>query len=487
MNYKNTIIGKINMLKSKYLKTSLLIFGIYYVAISAIIRSDFKYIDDLGRVAKGYRGWENFSRYTSNILATLIHGDLYLTDISPLPQILAILLLAVAGTIIFYMWEMPQKFSWGILAILPLGLSPYFLECLSYKFDAPYMAISVFASILPFAFIKIGQIEYVVASFVGILLMCTTYQASSGIYPMIVVLLCFDFWNKGKSINKIFRFLIISILCYIVGMLFFRIFLMKPVEDYVSNEMVTLKQVLPNYMKHLIQYFQLVIQDFKDIWLILISLMGGLFIYVSVQETSRKSYASFLLSLITLGIMVVLSFGMYPILETPLYEPRAMYGVGVCIALIGVYIARGDKRYFCKLICTLLSWLFFVFAFTYGNALEEQKRYIDFRVENVIEGMNDLDIFSDDKKTIVQLKGNVGKSPIINNMPQDYQMLNRLVPTMFGDVWIWNECYFFNYFDLKNIVEDNSINLQALDLPVLKNTMYYTIKGNEDYALIELK
>ena len=224
MNYKNTIIGKINMLKSKYLKTSLLIFGIYYVAISAIIRSDFKYIDDLGRVAKGYRGWENFSRYTSNILATLIHGDLYLTDISPLPQILAILLLAVAGTIILYMWEMPQKFSWGILAILPLGLSPYFLECLSYKFDAPYMAISVFASILPFAFIKIGQIEYVVASFVGILLMCTTYQASSGIYPMIVVLLCFDFWNKGKSINKIFRFLIISILCYIVGMLFLEFF-----------------------------------------------------------------------------------------------------------------------------------------------------------------------------------------------------------------------------------------------------------------------
>lgn len=39
-----------------------------------------------------------------------------------------------------------------IAAVVPLGLSPWFLECFSYKFDSPYMALSVLASVIPFIF-----------------------------------------------------------------------------------------------------------------------------------------------------------------------------------------------------------------------------------------------------------------------------------------------------------------------------------------------
>lgn len=57
--------------------------GIYLLGISAILRANFNYIDDMGRVLQGYTGWNNFSRFASNSIATLMHMSDALTDISP--------------------------------------------------------------------------------------------------------------------------------------------------------------------------------------------------------------------------------------------------------------------------------------------------------------------------------------------------------------------------------------------------------------------
>ena len=58
---------------------------LYVLGISAILRADFNYIDDLGRVAQGYKDWDGFSRYLSNFLSTFLHTDQYLTPGKSLP------------------------------------------------------------------------------------------------------------------------------------------------------------------------------------------------------------------------------------------------------------------------------------------------------------------------------------------------------------------------------------------------------------------
>ena len=40
-------------------------------------------------------------------------------------------------------------------------------------------------------------------------------------------------------------------------------------------------------------------------------------------------------------------------------------------------------------------------------------------------------------------------------MPQDYKILNRLVPINFGENWVWAEYYFYNYFDLRNVEKED--------------------------------
>lgn len=197
---------------------------------AAILRSGVSYIDDAGRACDGYRGWDNFSRYLSNFLSVFIHTDRYLSDISPLPQLIAVMMVSLSGIIVIYLITGRTSISvWLLAAVLPLGLSPYFLACLSYKFDAPYMALSVLASVAPFLLWKEKgrRLVYAAAAASGILAVCTTYQAALGIFPLIAVFISIKRWNDGDEWRKIVKFLLVSMLAYAAGLAVFRAFIMK--------------------------------------------------------------------------------------------------------------------------------------------------------------------------------------------------------------------------------------------------------------------
>lgn len=70
---------------------------------------------------------------------------------------------------------------------------------------------------------------------------------------------------------------------------------------------------------------------------------------------------------------------------------------------------------------------------------------------------------------------------------QDYKILRRLVPVTFREKWMWGQEGFFSYYGIKNSVRDTTIDLTTFKLPVVKDTMYHTIKSKDNYVLIGLK
>ena len=133
-----------------------------------------------------------------------MHGGDYLADAAPLPQILAMLIMAVSGILMGYIVYERTTFSGWELAVLSiLGLNPYFLGCVSFRFDAPYMALSVLAAVVPLLYRNRNTAAYVLASGLGILAVCTSYQAAAGIFPMLVVALALRMWNRGESIREV--------------------------------------------------------------------------------------------------------------------------------------------------------------------------------------------------------------------------------------------------------------------------------------------
>ena len=463
--------------------------AIYLIGISAILRANFNYIDDMGRVYSGYKGWGNFSRHTNMVLSGLLHADNYLTDISPLPQMLAVLLLAFAGAAVLYIISEKTEFSlWSVIAVVPLGLSPYFLECISYKFDAPYMALSILASVVPLLFSRGNSVVYFAASLLGTLTVCTTYQAAVGLFPMMVVLVALLRWNQKEFVAQIASFIGDSVFSFVAGVLLFQFILRNPQQSYVDTSLPPINQLFSVMMQNYAHYFSLIKSDFKGGWLLLIAVLCVLFLYRNVRSSRQNKAAAFAVSSAAMLLMLLLSFGVYPAFQAPLFEPRAMYGFGFFVSLIASVAVTGqyDAVKLSKLLSFVLSWCFFVFAFTYGNALFVQKTYTDFRIQMVVNDLKSAPAMLSDAEKSVEIVGSIGYAPALRMMPQNNTILQRLVPITFQETWLWGYYGIANYYGLKHL-NWTDIDANPEDFPIIADSVYHTIRGSGDTIFILLK
>ena len=79
-----------------------------------------------------------------------------LVDISPLPQIGAVLVLTWIGVLIARRYVATSPRSAALVAF-PLGAHPFFLENLSYKFDALSMSLAILLAVLPIVALDAGR------------------------------------------------------------------------------------------------------------------------------------------------------------------------------------------------------------------------------------------------------------------------------------------------------------------------------------------
>jgi len=457
--------------------------AVYMLFVVPVIRANVNYIDDMSRKAYGDAGWEDFSRYLSNVISKLLNANEYLTDISPLTQMIAVLLIASASLIIIVVFTERDKISgWSIISVLPLGMSPYFLECISYKFDAPYMALSILAGVTPLLFCGYHAVFYVVCTIACVLVTCTTYQAALGIFPVCVILLVFMKWKDNGDIRGLLRLTVHSAAGYLVGVAVYRIFLMTPVDSYVSSKIFPIVQLPAGVISNLRKYLTYVYQDFDAWWLFFIFMIAVSFIVLTVGSSKRDKKAVAAAAVLTAAVTMCLSFGVYIAFRLPIFACRGMYGFGVWIAVIAVICTNYKASQIARAGCLCLSWCFFAFSYTYGNALEEQQRYVAFRTEMIIADLDRLPEFSAKESADVQITGTVGVSPIVKNMDQYDGVLHRL---MVEDQWYWTTYQFSCYYGMKNV---NVVpELEKTELPVLLDGVYNRIRGDGDCYLIELK
>jgi len=487
-----------------FIKSVLIMSGVYLLGSISLIRANFFYLDDIMRTEYGYRRWYKMNRYVSEFFSILIHGDSHLTDISPLPQIVAILFLAISSVLLVYVLNNRKITTIGLLASVPVGLSPYMLQCLSYKFDSPYMALSVLMSFVPFLFYTRKK-AFVFCSIICLLIMCMTYQASSGIYILVTLVLCFNDWNRKKKTNReVFFFLGNAIISFSIAMIFFRFFLMKPYDPplgYASTSMLQFSQLFSGILANVQNYINLINSDFGFIWKALIGIIFCFYIVKSFWTSAQNKIIIFFVAIVFLCLLSFLSYGVYIVLKQPLFEPRAMYGFGVLLAILSVCIVYEFNK-IAKIFALALSWSFFVFAFSYGNALADQKRYADFRITILLHDLSALypDKDIDENRITLQLKNTIGFTASIKNIAKHNPVINKLVPQIMREcdagVETFIPVYYLQYF---NYGRDNTnnfiwavqmgepyVDFNALDLPVVLKTYYHTVRSDGKRVLVEL-
>jgi hypothetical protein len=488
--------------KSFFTKENLLLFliilTIYFVGIFTIIRSNSYYNDDIDRSLKGYRGWAVWGRYLADFLSVLIHMNLKLNDISPLPQIISISFMA-AATLVVLRSLSEKKITFPlVIALLPIGLSPYFMENYSYKYDSPYMALSVLFSVIPFLFYKKISI-YIIASFLCLLGMCISYQSSSGIYVIVTALVTYRMWiGKITPAKDILKFVTSSILSYSAALVFFKKLLFVTIKSeetgYYRTAMFSFSDLFKGIILNGKKYVNFVFDDFNgSIIPICFFLLVIIFIILSILFSKRSKIITFLFSLFFGVFIFILSYGAYLVLQEPLWSPRAFTGFGGFVAVIcflNVSFSSEYKKlkYVVTVLLLVLVYNFFLFDVSYGNALAEQKEYQNFRTALLVEDIN-RHLGPGIVSPIVHMENNIGFSPVIDNISSTYPLIKRIINVLPGGSNEWGHLP-LNQFKFSHKVEYDSpvYNSESPKLlPILTDNSYHTIHGDGRQFFIILK
>ena len=476
---------------TSYYKEILIMTVIFLIEISAIVRANFFYNDDLGRNIEGYTGNAFDSRYVADWTSILVNGNSHITDSSPLTQILSCIFLAIAVVVVAYIFSKGQNLKVMHYVCGTLILSPYFLSNMSYKVDSAFMGLSVCVSVVPFLF-RDKKILYYVSSVICLLVMCMTYQASSGIYPMMAIMLAFLEWNsKEKELKESLLFLLKSAVTYLLTLGFFALVLMKPIEEgYINTSIISGGGLIAGIINNYKTYYFTVVADFMKSWNILVFLVMVVLFVSIILDSKRNKVASGAMFVAMMVIMLLVVFGVYPAFSLPLILPRSMYGISffIMICCFAIVSSEGLVVNIGKVIIFALAWCFFTFSFTYGNALSQQMKYVDFRTEEVINDLTDLECFMAPGQKNMIIEGDIGLCPALDNYSYDYVLIRKLVPVYLkAGSDEWNSAYFYRYFnlpDVKRVYEVSDISTFSL----AQESAYHRILANDQNEIIvELK
>jgi len=333
---------------------------------------------------------------------------------------------------------------------------------------------------------------FLFVSVISLLIMCMTYQAASGIYLVILIVLCFQNWNKReKSYKEILSFFGIAVFAFCFATLVYRFFIMRPhIDSYTSTTMLPPSQIITGMLSNIKNYALIINHDFGLIWKTGIALVLFFFIIQSTSQSAQKKLFSFFVSVSVIVISFIVSYGAYFLLTTPLYAPRALFGFGIFLAVLCVYVVSDYKKI--AIVAVLaLNWCLFVFAFSYGNALADQARYAEFRISILLHDLSSLYPNQNQNDMTFQLNNSIDYAPAIKNIAKHYPVIERLVPKRLGATgndWDYGG-YFpihFNYTQIR-METDASINYNSLNLPVVLDSYYHTIQSDGNHILITLK
>lgn len=465
-------------------KAFIIALSLYALALFALIRGDVYYIDDLASSITNL-SWNHFSRY----LATFILNDVTTfgkdsMDISPLLQIIGVIFVVASAMILLYL--IYGKFDLlGIIASLPLGLSPFFLQNLSYKFESLFMGIALFFAIVPFLF-KDKIRVFCTISVVLLLCMFVCYQAANAVY--IIIGLYFALFDKSQKFKQNMIFLGICALNVIVASAVYNFIIAEPVSEYIvshaSNKIIPLNShFFINVWANFATYATTIFNDLRQtafLWLIAIN--GVIFIVIHRIK-----------AFVFLALGFLASYGLYVVLQKPLFEPRAFYGFNAFIAIIAIanvsnYIKSSKihmvLHYLSCATAIITAYFLISFANIYGNALTKQDEYLDFRAKLLLSDLSD----KIPRWAMVELWVYIDNHSVAQRFINKYGGISRLIPKITDDdFWFHtrlrhlNAPYNFHNREICMFLKDN------FGSEIIFKNAYHTIERTKSCYIIVMK
>ncbi len=470
---------------------------IYLISYWALLRANYEHADDVRRVYSGHKAWVGSSRFVSETLAVFLHTNFFLNDISPLGHLWAIAVLVIASYLLAYIVMDGKITKLSLLASCMVGVSPYYFSNFAYKYDSPYMALSILFVIFPFLFTKKMR-AYIASSLLCLILVCTSYQAANSIYIILTIFTASRMWAEKTRGKDMARFIGVSMLCYLAAMLFFKLFLLvsdESTDTHDGSELALGAEMFSVFWENLKSYTKISLSDFGNIWLKLFAAAAlVLFPYSFACKSKQHRGLSAAVSLPAFLLMFVFSQGAYLLLTHPFFSSRTFMGFDVLLALIAIvdvgYVA--DKKEFLKVHGAVIACLVYgmcVSVAIFGNVESKWKEYETFRFTILMEDLNH--IVDPSAKNSIYIGGVTGAPGKIRMERKNYGLesdggyspnLTRYL------VQNWNMDFtFLSGLSLEELDFTPEFKKQLTDLPLILDTYYHTIYGSGSQYYVYLK
>ena len=427
--------------------------ALFGLVLLPILAADTFYIDDLGRSLHGYLGWGRDARPLANVVMEALNLGTPLVDLSPLPQLAAAMLFAgLAVTVarrfgLSGVWRAP-------LALLPLFASPFFLENLSYRFDALTMSLAVcvaaWAALLPLV-----SRRRIACAGLGLLASLCLYQPSAEVF-LIFALLQYtaDQLNDGAPARTL-RVVAWRLLLWAAAVSLYALTIARTVKgNYavhhagVESGLSLIRVVADNLVLSALFVFQslrtaggaglLALMVFA-----LVAMIAAGAAYARRQWRGCSSWQKGVLALGVVGVPTAAFIGLWGpllLLRNPVMMPRTQIGVGALATAGAVLLTlvlgklRVGQRWQVGVLA-VLAYPLVAFAVVYGNTLRLQQLH-ESRISASLA--DDLAALAAEGQAVRwALQGHAAMPPVGRHNAARYPFLDRLVPLHLSQGWGW--------------------------------------------------
>jgi len=425
---------------------TLIVFAIYMVLMLSILRAGVSFVDDNGRAVDGYAWTRDFGRVTATLVSYVFQASKVLMDISPLSQIVALLIVSLASVLLIRVFLQKKDIGWkGILSATFVGSTPFILHCWLYKFDALTMAVGVLFAVLPLLFwdkitSKNGSKDNLktFAIVTTLLTLCwTSYQSATGVFLVgILGLMLRDFTKlvKGKVIlQKMIFYILAFVVSFGFLMLVVQIFSLSSSIGYRDVEVFALDGLLSGALHNSVQYALAIGCGFNGTQTVLVTIMSGLFLLVLFLNSRRRGWQKIFDSLAG-AVFVILaipaSYSIFMFLQEVFLNGRVAMSVGAIFAIVTAVILHGNfksktLRCVTYLPSIILLQSFIIFGLALGNGLLDQFNYGKFRTEVLNQDLSE--IYVSRQPRTIQFQGKAGESAVMASVIKKYPVAKLIV------------------------------------------------------------
>lgn len=408
------------------------------VSIFPLLISDIYYLDDSYRVVTGIIGWSGDARPVGEIfykILTLSNNSL--PDLFPAPLILSILFLCYVFSLLSTKFSNGHTFLFA-LCISPVILNPLFNANLHFRYDSPFMVLSIAFALLPYCFSFKNKIADYLIPALFVTLALSSYQVSVNIFITFALIELTYNITRG-DIKKSVIILLGRVVIILLGYLLYSKIVINLIT--VNSYFHEYSRIISLDKTGVLKLFDNLISSFAifsggwnmgfRIFMLSLALISGIsLIGLAIKNHKTIIGTSFLLVSWVVMLLTSILFipGVMIFSENPLFLSRGYVGLGGFISAMMIPACWISFKHIRFLVAIVYIYII-GFSYASNNAIKLENSHIENTAIRIINDIESYDTTGQIK--YVDIDGQLQKSESTNIAIRAYPLIKSILPKAF--------------------------------------------------------